>query len=74
MNEVIFIIHAEESWKCVMLEPSSIDGSAMVAAKWNKFNPTVVGEVGRYDGSKNLNHEELWCTFCKKPLRTKEKY
>lgn len=33
MNEVIFIIHAEESWKCVMLEPSSIDGSAMVAAK-----------------------------------------
>lgn len=50
-----------------MLELSSIDGSVMVAAKLNNFSPNLVREIGRSNGSKNSNFEELWY----KPLHIK---
>lgn len=74
MNEVISIICTKESRRGVMLEPSSINGSAMVVAKPNKFSLNLFGETECSNGSKNPNREELWCTYCKKPQHTKEEY
>ena len=67
MNVVISIIRVEQSRKDVMLEPSSIDGSTMVAVEPNRFNLNLFRKTGHSNGSKNLNREELWCTYCKKP-------
>ena len=42
--------------------------------KGKQIQPDLVRETGHSDGSKNPNHEELWCIYCKKPRHTKEKY
>ena len=57
-----------------MLEPQTLDGSALVAK-------TKYPEKGKHDLPKHLgrdnqwkeNKDNLWCTYCKKPRHTKEK-
>ena len=46
MNEVISIICAEKSWKGVMLEPSSIDGFAMVAESQTNSTQILLEKLG----------------------------
>ena len=73
-NEVVELIRGEESRMSVMLEPQTLDESALVAK-------TEYSEQGKNDLPKHLgrdnqwkeNKDNLWCTFCKKPSHTKEK-
>ena len=46
MNEVISIICAEKSWKGVMLEPSSIDGFAMVVESQTNSTQILLEKQG----------------------------
>lgn len=64
LNEVISLVWAEESRRGVMLEPQSIDGSAMVVTSdpnrnLNQNQPNQ--EHGRDDLSRNHDKDKLWC-------------
>ena len=78
-NEVFSIIHAEESWKGVMLDPPPVDGSTMIVkkprggAKPNGTNHNVNMEQGRQESMKNLTKKKLRCSYSKKACHTKEK-
>ena len=50
-----------------MLEPQTLDESTLVAK-------TEYPEKGKNDLPKQLGRDNLWCTYCKKPRHTKEKY
>ena len=73
-NEVVALIRGEESQRSVMLEPQTLDGSALI-------EKTEYPKKGKNDLPKHLgkdnqwkeNKDNLWCTYCKKPRHTKEK-
>jgi hypothetical protein len=75
LEETISLIRAEESWRSVMLEPQTVDRSALVAK-------TDHQEKGKSDLPKQLdrdnqwkeNKDNLWCTYCKKSRHTRGKY
>ena len=63
-NEVVALIRGEESRRSVMLEPQTLDGSALVVK-------TEYPEKGKNDLPKHLgrdnqwkeNKDNLWCTL-----------
>ncbi|KAI4297533.1 hypothetical protein L6164_037419 [Bauhinia variegata] len=65
LNETFYTIRGEESCRAVMLENASHNDSALIAAK--KENKGT-----RTDYHKTSNCDNLWCTHCKKPRRTRE--
>ncbi|KAI9198462.1 hypothetical protein LWI28_016256 [Acer negundo] len=71
LNEAISMVRAEESRRSVMLEPQTSEGSAMVSnsSKSRSLNPEQQSDL-----SKTSNRDTIWCTYCKKPRHTKERY
>ena len=67
LNEVISLVRAEEGRRGVMLEPSSMESSALVSLKANNHNK------GSREEKKTVDRNSLWCTYCKKPRHTIEK-
>ena len=70
LNETISLIRAEESRRGVMLEPQTVEGSAMVTTK-DQPSSTVPGK-GRGEGQGRDHKESLWCNYCKKSRHTRE--
>ena len=73
-NEVVALIQGEESRRSVMLEPRTLDRSALVAK--TKYPEKGKNDLPRHLGRDNQwkeNKDNLWCTYCKKPRHTKEK-
>ncbi|KAG0455167.1 hypothetical protein HPP92_024459 [Vanilla planifolia] len=75
LEETISLVRAEESRRGVMLQPQTLDGSALVAKANHR-------EKGRSDapvqyqsreGQWKENKDNLWCTYCKKPRHTRDK-
>ena len=85
LNETITIIHGEEGWRGVMMEPQSIDHLALVtkdanpkAVKSNQrqsntYSNGVGGNNGLSKWSRASNKNSLWCTYWRKPQHTKER-
>ena len=73
-NEVVALIRGEESQKNVMLEPQTLDGSALIEKTEypKKLKNDLPKHLGR-DNQWKENKDNLWCTYCKKPRHTKEK-
>ena len=73
-NEVVALIRGEENRRSVMLEPQTLDGSALVAKTEypDKGKNDLPEHLGR-DNQWKENKDNLWCTYCKKPRHTKEK-
>ena len=70
LNETISLIRAEESRRGVMLEPQTVEGSAMVTKKDQP--PLTAAENRRVEGQGRDHKENLWCTYCKKSRHTRE--
>ena len=80
-NEVVALIRSEESRRGLMLEPQITDNSAMLASNNKSATNTERGTA--FEGGKNQpqgwknqsqNRDGVWCTYCKKPRHTREKY
>ena len=73
-NEVAARIRGEESRKSVMLEPQTLDGSALLAK--TKYSEQGKNDLPKHLGKDNQwkdNKNNLWCSYCKKPRHTKKK-
>jgi len=68
LNEVIFLIRAEDGRRGVMLEAIRGESSALVSLKTHNQNK------GPRDEKKPVDRDSLWCTFCKKHRHTIKKY
>ena len=85
LNETIAIIHGEEGRRGVMMEPQPADGSTLVtkaanliAVKSNQQQSNAysngIGGINKLsEGSRVVNKDSLWCTYCKKPRHSMEK-
>ncbi|XP_044504086.1 uncharacterized protein LOC123224478 [Mangifera indica] len=74
LEETISLIRAEESRRSVMLEPQTMEESALVAK--TDHQEKGKSDLPKYPGRENQwkeNKDNLWCTHCKKPRHTKEK-
>ena len=74
LEETISLIRAEESRRNIMLEPQTVDGSAL--ATKTAYQEKGKRELSKYSSKENQwkeNKDNLWCTYCKKPRHTKEK-
>ena len=57
-----------------MLEPQTLDGSALVVKTESpKKGKNDLPKHLRRDNKWKENKDNLWCTYCKKPRNTKEK-
>ncbi|TXG72343.1 hypothetical protein EZV62_000922 [Acer yangbiense] len=76
LNEVISMVRAEKSRRGVMLQPSPLEGLAMVSTGGNR-SPLKLDQLtndnGRTDFPKPSNRDNLWCTYCKRPRHTKDR-
>ncbi|XP_022761888.1 uncharacterized protein LOC111307857 isoform X2 [Durio zibethinus] len=75
LNEVISMVRAEESRRGVMLDSVHVEGSAMVSngGKNQSLEQLPISENGKGDSAKTSNHDNLWCTYCKKPRHTRDR-
>ncbi|KAK8369509.1 hypothetical protein V6Z12_A01G116000 [Gossypium hirsutum] len=77
LNETIAIVRAEEGRRGVMVENSQVDSSALVtkAVSERRFGlEQPNSEDNRQtEGTKPINRDSVWCTYCKKARHTKER-
>ncbi|XP_071903167.1 uncharacterized protein [Coffea arabica] len=66
LNETISLIRVEENRREVMLEPKTLEGSAMISTKSNN-KETKIGS-----GRTESNKDTIWCTYCKKSCHTRD--
>ena len=72
IEEIISLIRAEESRRSVMLEPQTMDGSALaMKANHEKEKSYQSQHFGR-DSQWKENKDNLWCTHYKKLRHIKE--
>ncbi|KAL5764323.1 hypothetical protein ACOSP7_016679 [Xanthoceras sorbifolium] len=78
LNETISIILAEEGRRGVMVENTTVESSTLVSkiasGKKATIEQSSIEESKQPDQSKPFNRDYLWCTYCKKPRHTKERY
>ena len=79
-EETISLIRVEESWRGIMLEPQTLEGSALVTKieqtqtqERGKANLLRVSEKDNKDNMWKDNKDNLWCTYCKKLRHTRER-
>ncbi|TXG67605.1 hypothetical protein EZV62_008880 [Acer yangbiense] len=76
LNGVISMVRAEENRRGVMLQPSPLEGLAMVSTDGNRNSLKLdqpTNDNGRTDFPKPSNCDNLWCTYCKRPRHTKDR-
>ena len=68
------LVRGEESRRSVMLEPQTLDGSAIVAkTDYIKKGKNYLPKHLARDNQWKENKDNLRCTYCKKPRHTKNK-
>ena len=72
LEETISLIRAEESRRSVMLEPQTMDGSALATKTNHEKEKSYQSQHFGRDNQWKENKDNLWCTHCKKPRHTKE--
>ena len=75
IKETISLIQAEEHRRSVMLEPQTVNGSALLVAKKDHHEKEKT-DISQHSGKENQwkeNKVNPWCTYCKKLRHSKEK-
>ena len=68
IEETISLIQAEEHRRSVLLEPQTVNGSALLVAKKDHHEKEKT-DMSQHSGKENQwkeSKDNLWCTYCKK--------
>lgn len=72
LNEVFYLIQAEEGRRNVMLDSPTSEGSALVATmkpSSNNYGSSEQNQDNKESYKSPINKDDLWCNYCKKNQR-----